>query len=217
MTYRLFADPTSGNCYKVALILHLTGRDLQVVRTSVVEGHTQDPRFRALNPDGRVPFLQFPDGRGMGESNALLLSLARGTPYRPDDPDDEDEMLEWLFFEQYSFEPNIAVARVWRHFTGVPEGQEEGLRAKMANGAHALKVLDQALETRQFLAGRRFTVADMALYAYAHLAGDGGFDLNDVPAVLAWMERVSGQPGFLEMPALFESAPTVNFDDALAA
>ena len=126
-------------------------------------------------------------------------------------------MLKWLFFEQYSFEPNIAVARVWRHFTGVPEGQEEALNVKMANGAHALKVLDQALETRQFLAGRRFTVADMALYAYAHLAGDGGFDLNDVPAVLAWMERVSGQPGFLEMPALFANAPTVNFDDALAA
>ena len=215
--YRLFADPTSGNCYKVALILHLTGRDLQVVRTSVVEGHTQDSRFRALNPDGRVPFLQFPDGRGMGESNALLLSLARGTGYRPDDPDEEDQVLAWLFFEQYSFEPNIAVARVWRHVTGGPDGQEEALRAKMANGAHALKVLDQRLETRQFLAGRRFTIADMALYAYAHLAGDAGVDLNDYPAVLAWMDRVSGQPGFLEMPALFEKAPTVNFDDALAA
>jgi glutathione S-transferase len=87
----------------------------------------------------------------------------------------------------------------------------------MAIGAHALKVLDRALETRQFLAGRRFTVADMALYAYAHLAGDGGFDLNDVPAVLAWMERVSGQPGFLKMPAVFDNAPTVHFDDALAA
>jgi glutathione S-transferase len=217
LTYRLFADPTSGNCYKVALILHLTGRDVHVVRTSVVEGHTQDSRFRALNPDGRVPFLQFPDGRGMGESNALLLSLARGTDYRPQDPADEDEVLKWLFFEQYSFEPNIAVARVWRHFTGVPEGQEEALAVKMANGAHALKVLDRALETRQFLAGRRFTVADMALYAYAHLAGDGGFDLNDVPAVLVWMERVAGQPGFLEMPALFQDAPTVNFDDAFAA
>jgi glutathione S-transferase len=217
VTYRLFADPTSGNCYKVALILHLTGRDVQVVCTSIVAGHTQDPRFRALNPDGRVPLLQFPDGRAMGESNALLLSLARGTPYRSADPADEDEMLKWLFFEQYSFEPNIAVARVWRQFTGVPEGQEEALNVKMANGPHALKVLDQALETRQFLAGRRFTVADMALYAYAHLAGDGGFDLNDYPAVLVWMERVAGQPGFLEMPALFANAPTVDFDDALAA
>ena len=215
--YRLFADPTSGNCYKVALILHLTGRDVQVVRTSVVEGHTQDSRFRALNPDGRVPFLQFPDGWGMGESNALLLSLARGTAYRPDDPNDEDEMLKWLFFEQYSFEPNIAVVRVWRQVTGVPAGHEEALAAKMAGGAHALKVLDQALETRQFLAGRRFTVADIALYAYAHLAGEAGFQLNDVPAVLAWMERVSGQPGFLEMPALFDNAPSVSFDDALAA
>ncbi|MBK1698794.1 glutathione S-transferase family protein [Rhodovibrio salinarum] len=215
--YRLFADPTSGNCYKVALILHLTGQEAQIVRTSVIEGHTQDPRFRALNPDGRVPFLQFPDGRAMGESNALLLSLARGTAYRPADPVEEDALLAWLFFEQYSFEPNIATARVWRHFTGVPEGHAEVLAAKMANGAHALKVLDQALETRAFLAGQHFTVADIALYAYAHLAGEGGFDLNDYPAVRAWLARVSDQPGFLDMPALFANAPTVDFDDALAA
>jgi glutathione S-transferase len=205
--HQLYGDPISGNCFKVALILHLTDRPFELIEVPVVKGAAKTDAYRALNPDGRVPLLRFPDGRLMGESNAMLCSLARGTAYRPTDPVLEDRMFELLFFEQYSHEPNIATVRFWKAFAGVPEGKADVLADKENAGRHALSVLDRGLQGREFLVGDALTVADIALFAYTHVAEQGGFALGDYPAIQAWLARVEAHPGFMPMPRLFADAP----------
>lgn len=210
--YRLYADPISGNCYKAALMLHLTGRPFEVVETSVLNGHTRTPAFLAMNSNGRIPLLEDSDGGFLSESNAILLSLARGMDYRPDEPAEEARMFEWLFFEQYNHEPNIATARFWTAFRGVPENRRDILAEKREAGHGALAVMENALARAPFLVADRFTVADIALYAYTHVAEDGGFDLKSYPAVRAWLDRVAREPGVKPMRDLFADAPTRPFD-----
>lgn len=197
--FRLYGDRISGNCYKVALILRLTGNDFEWVQTSVLERETRTPAFLELNPNGKVPALVFPDGRVVSESNALLLHFAEGTRWLPGDPFERALVYQWLFWEQYSHEPKIAVARVMVHFLKNAGEHPEKIRALWKGGHAALALMDKHLAGRSLLVGETFSIADIALYAYTHTAGDGGFDLSGYPNVTCWLERVTQQDGFLTM------------------
>ena len=197
--YTLYGDRRSGNCYKAALILSLTGRRFDWIETDVVGGATRLPEFLALNPNGKVPLLVLPDGRRLAESNAMLLHLAEGTDYLPEDAYERARVYQWLFFEQYSHEPCIAVARFIVAFAGREREEAERLATLRTRGHAALAIMEGALGEAPYFAGERFSVADIALYAYTHVAGEGGFDLGGYPAVRGWLARVEQAPGFLKM------------------
>jgi glutathione S-transferase len=200
--WELWGDPRSGNCWKPASLLQRTGRPWRWHTTDVVSGATREPEFLSLNPVGKVPLLRLPDGRLLSESNAMLLLLAEGTPWLPEDAYQRALVNQWLFWEQYSHEPYIAVARFLLHF-------EHGLPldpARMAmlsqRGNQALSVMEQAVSGQPWFAGDTFTVADIALYAYTHVCSDGDFDLEPYPAVQAWLDRVAAQPGHFDLAGL---------------
>lgn len=197
--YRLYGDHRSGNCYKPAWMLHLTGRSFDWKETDIMQGETRTPEFLAMNRNGRVPVLKLPDGRYLSESNAMLIHLAEGTPWLPDDTYQRALAYQWLFFEQYSHEPYIAVARFIIKFSGTADEQQDRLEICWKNGRNALAVMEDCLATRPFLAGDTFTIADIALYAYTHRAEDGGFELDPYPAVRTWLDQVSRQRGFVSM------------------
>jgi glutathione S-transferase len=197
---RLYDYLPSGNGYKVRLLLCQLGLDFERVEIDIVRGETRTAAFLALNPNHRIPMVQWPDGRRLTESNAIIFHLAEATPYLPDDPWGRAQVLEWLFFEQYDHEPNIAVARSW-HIKKVLHEHRDELPARLERGYHALNVMEQHLAESPFFVGRRYTVADIALYAYTHVAGEGGFDLSGYPRVRAWLERVAAQPGHVGITA----------------
>ena len=197
--YTLYGDRRSGNCYKAALILALTGRPFDWVETNVMQRATRTPEFLAMNPNGKVPVLRLPDGRYLSESNAILLHLAEGTRYLPQDGYCRALAYQWLFFEQYSHEPYIAVARFIVAFAGRQQEERERLDTLQVKGHAALAVMEQALAPTPFLTGDEFSVADIALYAYTHVAAEGGFDLDAYPQVLAWLAQVARVHGFLGM------------------
>lgn len=197
--YRLYGDHRSGNCYKAALLLSLTGREYEWVETDVLRAETRTPEFLAMNPNGKVPLLQLPDGRCLAESNAMLIHLAKGTEYLPVDEYLEAVTYQWLFFEQYSHEPYIAVARFLMHFDHGMEVSEERLSMLHERGNQALGVMEQALGEQDFIAGPGYSIADIALYAYTHVAGEGGFDTGAYPAVSRWLGRVAEHPGHFDM------------------
>ena len=189
----------SGNAYKVRLLLAQLNRPFRRIEYDVTSGATRTPEFLARNPNGRVPVLEFADGRVLAESNAILFHLAEGTPYLPADAFTRAQALQWMFFEQYSHEPNIAVVRYWRHFIwdrveGDPY-MERGLAERTERGYQALAVMDGHLKTRDFFVDGGYSVADIALYAYTHVADEGEFDLHGYPAVRRWLDRVADQPG----------------------
>src|SRR5215208_7639496 len=164
------------------------------------EAETRTPEFlENVNLNGRIPVLETEDGRLLPESNAILFYMSEGTTFIPDDRFGRAQVLQWMFFEQYSHEPNIAVARAWLHVfdTEMMEEHRTALEVKQKLGYDALGVMEKHLEGRQFFLGRRYSVADIALYAYTHVADEGGFDLEDFPAVCVWLERVSSQPGYI--------------------
>jgi glutathione S-transferase len=197
--YTLYGDHRSGNCYKAALILTLTGRPFDWVETDVMQRATRTAEFLAMNPNGKVPVLRLPDGRYLAESNAVLLHLAEGTQYLSRDAYRRALAYQWLFFEQYSHEPYIAVARFIVAFAGREQEERERLATLRVKGQAALAVMEQALALTPFLTGDEFSVADIALYAYTHVAAEGGFDLEAYPQVLAWLARVTEVPGFPDM------------------
>lgn len=197
--FKLYGDHRSGNCYKAAWILALTGTSFEWVETDIMKQTTRTPEFLAMNPNGRVPLLQLPDGHFLAESNAMLLHLAEGSPYLPTDAWQRALVYQWLFFEQYSHEPYIAVARFLVKFAG-REAEDAGLlKTLRKKGAFALGVMEKALSSSLFLVGDRFTIADIALYAYTHTAEDGGVELSPWSAVRQWLQRVEAVPGFLPM------------------
>jgi len=201
---RLYDDPRSGNGYKVRLALAQLGRDYDYVLLDVIRGETRSPEFLAINPNGRVPVLETDDGTRLPESNAILFYLAQGTRLWPQDPMRQAQALQWMFFEQYSHEPNIATARYWLirwELTREPY-DERLMENKLAAGRAALSVMEQHLRGRDFFVGDGYTVADIALYAYTHVADEGGFELATFPAVCAWLERIRGRPGHVPMEAL---------------
>jgi glutathione S-transferase len=197
--FRLFGDHRSGNCYKVALIMALTGRTYEWVETDVIGGETRTPFFLSANPNGKVPLLQLQDGSYLAESNAMLIHLAEETPYLPVDGFQRARVFQWLFFEQYSHEPYIAVARFLLNYQHGQEMDPQRLAMLHDRGQQALGVMENVLVHQPFFAGDRFTIADIALYAYTHVAHEGGFDLQPLDAVRAWLARVAGQPGHFDL------------------
>jgi len=187
----------SGNGYKARLLLSQLGRRFRLVELDILKGATRTPEYLAKNPDGRIPLLEFEDGRRLAQSNAILFHLAEGTPFLPADAWERALVLQWLFFEQYSHEPNVATVRFWVHELG--RGEDAAWATQIAEkrekGYAALGVLERALAGRRFLVGERYSIADIALYAYTHVAHEGGFDLAPYPALRAWLDRVADQPG----------------------
>lgn len=193
---KIFGMSDSGNCYKPRLLLAKLGRPFVHVEVDSVNGATRKPEFLALNPNGKVPLLERDDGRLLAESNAILLHLAEGTRFLPSDAYERALVYQWLFFEQYSHEPYIAVRRaILKYPERAKEATPERLAATLAGGSKALDVMEQQLSRTPFIAGEAISIADIALYAYTHEADIGGFDLDAYPAVSAWLGRVRADPG----------------------
>ncbi|MCG9915004.1 MAG: glutathione S-transferase family protein [Phenylobacterium sp.] len=188
MSLKIYGDSASGNCLKVKWTAQRLGLDFSWVEIDLMKGETRTPEFLAINPAGQVPVVVLEDGRPLAQSNAILLHLAQGSDLIPADAYERAQMLEWLFWEQYSHEPYVAVARFRVRY----EGQAvEDLDPKLvARGASALQRLEDGLSTGQFLVGDQLSLADVALVAYTRLAGEGGFDLSRYPKVQAWIARV---------------------------
>jgi glutathione S-transferase len=191
---KLYDYLESGNGYKVRLLLHQLGIPFERVELDILRGETRTPEFLRLNPNGRIPLLQLEDGRCLAESNAIQWYLAEGTRFLPDDRVGRAQALQWMFFEQYSHEPYIAVLRFWTH-AGWLEEKAAQVPERRERGLAALGVMERELERRDWFAGDRYSIADIALYAYTHVAGEGGFDLAAFPAVQRWLARVREQPG----------------------
>ena len=192
----------SGNGYKVRLLLTQLGIPFRRIEYDVTGGETRTADFLGrINPNGRVPVLETDTGEFLAESDAILFYLAEGTPLLPEGGLDRARVLQWMFFEQYSHEPNIAVARAWVHVFGMEMTEERklALETKRKLGYDALGVMEGHLAGDDFFVGGRYTVADIALYAYTHVAHEGGFDLRPFPAVRAWLGRVASTPAYVPM------------------
>lgn len=202
--YRVHGDYRSGNCYKVRLMLHLLGSSYAWVPVDPLRGETRSADFLQKNPNGKIPVLELDDGSYLWESNAILNHLAEGSEFLPNDPRLRTQVLQWQFFEQFSHEPYVAVARQIK-MQGLLEarGHEyEGLRKE---GYRALSVMEQQLQRTPYLVGDRYSIADVALYAYTHVADEGGFELERYPAIVAWLARVASHlrhVGMLELVPL---------------
>lgn len=194
--YTLYSMQSSGNCYKPRLLMHQLGLTFRLIDVDPGKEETRAAEFLALNPNGRVPLIVFPDGRRLSESNAMLLYFAEGTPFLPADRYERALVNQWLFFEQYDHEPQIAVARSWITVYPAKRGKAtaEQLAGWRDKGDKALAVMENRLAGHDWLAGRAYSVADIALYAYTHVAGEGGFDLARYPGITAWIERVAATP-----------------------
>ncbi|HSR71127.1 MAG TPA: glutathione S-transferase family protein [Kiloniellales bacterium] len=194
---RLYDELESGNGYKVRLLLAHLGLPYERIELDLAKGETRTPEFLTKNPIGKIPTLELDDGKTLAESNAILWYLSEGTFYQPDGRLDRARSLSWMFFEQYSHEPNIAVARSIllhpeRNATRAPL-----LPERHEKGYAALGVMETHLKDRTFFVGERYSIADMSLYAYTHVAHEGGFDLAPYEAVRAWLARVAAQPGYI--------------------
>jgi glutathione S-transferase len=195
----IYGMRASGNCYKLQLLLDQLGRDYRWVDVDSAHGETRTPDYLAKNPNGKVPLLELDDGRRLAESDAILCYLAEGTPLLPDDRWLRAQTLQWLFFEQYSHEPCIAVARFIRGWLPVNHPRQAEVPALLQKGGQVLTVMEQHLAGREWFVGDSYGIADIALYAYTHCAGDGGFDLSVFPNIRAWLHRVQAQPGHSPM------------------
>ena len=196
---KVYGDVYSGNCFKVKLILKQLNQPYEWIHVNILEKETRTAEFLAKNPNGRIPLLELDNGVMLAESNAILHYLAEGSAFLPDDRLARAQVLQWMFFEQYSHEPFIATARYIVRYLGRPAEHEERLQQKMLPGYQALDVMEQHLNARLFFVGGRYSIADIALYAYTHVAHEGGFDLANYAAVRAWIDRVRAQPGYVEM------------------
>ena len=198
---RLYENPVSGNCYKVRLLLAHLGVGYERVHVDVVDRSNRAELLGSLNPALRVPTLVLDDGRSLGESGAILWYFGEGTPFVPEDAFERAQVLQWMFFEQYDHEPAIAVARFLKSYSGTPERYEARRDELTRLGNRALGTMEQHLDGRVFLVGSAATLADIALYAYTHVAGEGGFELAAYPAVRRWLDRVAAQPGHVPIDA----------------
>jgi glutathione S-transferase len=200
MTVLLYDNPVSGNCYKVRSILGLLGIEFERRELSVVDHSDRAGVLGGLSPSLNVPTVVLEDGRPLGESNAILWYFADGTRYLPDEPYERAQVLQWMFFEQYKHEPAIAVLRFWVAISDDPRPAAD-IEAKRIAGRAALEAMERHLADHEYFVGERFTIADIALYAYTHVAPEGGFDLEPYPALRRWLERVAAQPGIVPITA----------------
>jgi glutathione S-transferase len=197
--YKVYGDYRSGNCYKVKLMLHLLGLPYEWIAMDILKGETQSEAFLAKNPNGKIPVLELEDGTCLWESNAILNFLADGSEFLPSEPRLRTQVLQWQFFEQYSHEPYVAVARFIQLYQGLPEARRAEYEECHVRGHKALKVMEQQLQRTPYLVGEHFSIADIALYAYTHVADEGGFDLSGYPAIRSWLQRVASHPRYVGM------------------
>lgn len=195
----VYGDARSGNCYKIALLARHLGRPLEWREIDVLSGATREPWFRAMNPFGKLPVVQLDGGDYLAESNAVLVHLAQDTAWWPEDGLLQAQVLQWMFWEQYSHEPYIATSRFWRSLSGQPEMYRRQLAERRPGGDLALDQLERQLESTAWLVGERPSIADIALYAYTHVADEGGFDLAARHSVRAWIDRMQALPGHCAM------------------
>ncbi len=198
---RLYNSQVSGNCWKVRQMLGLLGLEYERVELDVVDRSNRREVLGGKNPALRVPTLELDSGEHLAESNAILWYLADGTEYLPADPLERARVLQWMFFEQYEIEPNLAVARFWIAVLGEREKYAAELEAKWLAGNRALAALEEHLSGHEWLAGGAYSIADISLYGYVHVAEEGGFDLGQYPAVGAWVDRVAATPGHIALEA----------------
>jgi glutathione S-transferase len=192
---RLHDHLTSGNGYKVRLLLTQLGLPFERIEYDIDKGATRTPEFLAqVNPNGRIPVLEIEPGFLLAESDAILFYLAEATPFLPADRRLRAEVLQWLFFEQYNHEPNVATPRYWITHKVMTPAREALLPAKHEQGYAALALMERHLASRRFFVGERYSIADIALYAYTHVAEEGGFTLARFPAIGAWLARVAAEP-----------------------
>ncbi len=191
---KVYGDRQSGNCYKIQLLAALLDIDYRWVDVDILAGESRAAAFLARNPNGKIPVLELDDGSCLWESNAILNYLADGSALLPTDALARARVLQWQFFEQYSHEPYIAVARFINRYLGMPESRRAEYESKKEGGYRALGVMESQLAGTPYLCGPDYTIADISLYAYTHVADEGGFDLADYPAVCAWLARVAAHP-----------------------
>ena len=198
--YKLYSMQRSGNSYKVRLALALLNAPYQAIEIDILRGESRTPEFLAKNPSGQVPLLEVEEGRYLAESNAILWYVAGGTPLAPELRVERAEALQWMFFEQHALEPNIGSAYFWLALVkGGRDLQQHALEDWMEEGNRALGVMENHLKKHRYFAADRYTVADIALYAYTHLAHECDFDLAPFPYIRAWLDRVAAEPGHVSM------------------
>jgi glutathione S-transferase len=198
----LYDSPVSGNCYKVRLLLAHLGLPFERVYADVVDRSNRPELLGGLNPALRVPTLVLEDGRPLAESGAILWYFGEGTRFVPSDRYERGQVLQWMFFEQYDHEPAIAVVRFWLAYSGRPDAFADRVEERTAAGYRALEAMERHLaEDREWLIGDGMTLADIALFAYTHVADEGGFDLSRYPMIRAWIDRVAATPGHVSIDA----------------
>ncbi|MEH2394402.1 MAG: glutathione S-transferase family protein [Nostoc sp.] len=196
---RLYDFLPSGNGYKIRLLLTQLGMPFERIELNILKGETQTPEFLSKNPNGKIPLLEIEPGKYLAESNAILVYLSEGTEFLPYDRFLRAQVLQWLCIEQYSHEPFIATSRFWISILGKTEEHSEAIKQKHESGYTALSLMDKHLTSHIFFVGECYTIADIALFAYTHVADEGGFDLTQFPAIQAWIERVKAQPRYISI------------------
>jgi glutathione S-transferase len=196
---RLYDFLPSGNGYKIRLLLTQLGIPFERVEINILKGESRTPEFLSKNPNGRVPVLEIEPGKFLSESNAILFYLSENTQFLPNDSWEQAQVLQWLFFEQYSHEPYIATSRFWISCLGKADEYRDALNQKREPGYAALSVMERHLTNQKFFVGKRYTIADIGLFAYTHVADEGGFDLTRFPAIQVWLERVKEQPQYISI------------------
>jgi glutathione S-transferase len=197
--YTIHGDVNSGNCYKVKLLAEQLALPYRWADIEPLKKETHSEAFLSKNPNGKIPLLETADGKFLPESNAILHFLAEGTALLPTDRFEHAQVLQWLFFEQYSHEPYIATARYIVRYLGRPPEMDDHLQTRMAPGYKALRVMESNLRNQTFFVGGRYTIADIGLFAYTHVAEEGGFDLANFSAIRQWIKRIQAQPNFVEI------------------
>ncbi|MBD2492925.1 glutathione S-transferase family protein [Nostoc sp. FACHB-280] len=198
-TLRLYDFLPSGNGYKVRLLLSQMGIPYERIEVNILKGESRTPEFLNKNPNGKIPVLEVEPGKYLTESNAILAYLSEYTEFLPYDRFLKAQVLQWLFFEQYSHEPYIATSRFWVAILGKAQEYQAALAQKQEPGYAALRVMENHLQSRLYFVGDRYTIADIALFAYTHVADEGGFDLSRFPAIQKWIERIKAQPGYISI------------------
>ena len=197
---KIYGDIYSGNCYKLKLICALLALEHDWIPIDILHGETRSDSFLALNPNGQIPVCVTDDNAVLTESNAILFYLAQDSAYWPRDKLSQTRVLEWQFFEQYSHEPTIAVARFIKVYQGMPDARIDEYKKKLKDGYRALDIMEAHLADRDFLVGERCSIADISLFAYTHVAHEGGFDLSAYPMINGWIARIKSLPGYVAMP-----------------
>ena len=196
---KIYGDSRSGNCYKIQLLCSEMGVNYDWEEVDIIAGDTRTPQFLAMNANGKIPLLALPDGRYLPESNAILFYLADGSEFFAGDAYARAEILQWMFFEQYSHEPNIATSRFIIKYLGNPADRQTSLEEKKIGGYKALEIMERQLRRHSFITGYNYNIADIALFAYTHVADEGGFKLDDYAAIREWITTIKGRPNFVPM------------------